>query len=78
MAKNSLPKAPLGPPGYPYAQLHGGPPPHGLPADLSVAAVGLYSQTLGMHNNIPPGLNNYPRGLVSSYYITFCLLHLIF
>lgn len=55
----SLPKTPLGPP-YPY-QMHPG-PPHALPADLTT---GLYSQSLGLHNNIPPGLNNYPRGLVN-------------
>lgn len=65
---NNLPKTPLGPP-YPYG-MHGGPPGHpGLPADLSAAAAaaaGLgYPGSLGLHNNLPPGLNNYPRGLVN-------------
>ncbi|UXI16104.1 collagen type iv alpha-3-binding protein [Sarcoptes scabiei] len=60
LGKSSLPKTPLGPP-YPYPMHPGAPPPHGLPADLSAA--GLYSQSLGLHNNLPPGLNNYPRGL---------------
>ena len=47
----------------------GAPPPHGLPADLSAAAAaaGLYSQSLGLHNSMPPGLSpGYPRGLVSN------------
>ncbi|KAH9392897.1 hypothetical protein TYRP_005990 [Tyrophagus putrescentiae] len=62
---NSLPKTPLGPP-YPYGMHPGGPPGHpGLPADLSAAAAaGLYPGSLGLHNSMPPGLNNYPRGLV--------------
>lgn len=51
----------LGPP-YPY--LHGAPAAHpSLPADMSVAAAAAYSQGL-IHNNITPGLNSYPRGLV--------------
>ncbi|KAJ6219038.1 hypothetical protein RDWZM_004850, partial [Blomia tropicalis] len=65
MGKNSLPKPSLAPP-YPYQMHPGAPPPHGLPADLSAAAAaaGLYSQSLGLHNSMPPGLSpGYPRGL---------------
>lgn len=63
----------------------GAPPGHpGLPADLSAAAAaaGLYPQSLGLHNNMPPGLNNYPRGLVSSILVSLSIqlkvTHIIF
>uniref|UniRef100_T1KQR5 Groucho/TLE N-terminal Q-rich domain-containing protein n=1 Tax=Tetranychus urticae TaxID=32264 RepID=T1KQR5_TETUR len=58
--KTPKPTTSIGPP-YPHS--YGGPMGHpAIPADLTTAAA-VYSQGL-LHNNLNPGLNSFPRGLV--------------
>lgn len=49
-------KPPILNPGYPHYHL----PMNGGPHELQAAAVAAYGAA-GVHNNLPPGLNNYPR-----------------